>query len=62
MNKEKEFMKIAFKHFPEAKAKLKSEGVDVSLDMIPAFMDLSTKVMNEAYELGAQDALSGRRR
>lgn len=51
-----EFMKIAMKHFPEGKEKLKSVGVDISLSMLPIFTDLFTKVMNEAYELGRKDA------
>lgn len=55
-NREMEFMKIAMKHFPEGKEKLKSVGVDISLSMLPIFTDLFTKVMNEAYELGRKDA------
>ncbi len=55
-NLEMEFMKIAMKHFPEGKEKLKSAGIDVSLSMLPIFTELFTKVMNEAYELGKKDA------
>ncbi|MGN1401502.1 MAG: ComZ family protein [Bacillus sp. (in: firmicutes)] len=59
MNKQNEFLKIAMKHFPEAKVRLKEAGIDVSLNMLPAFMDLFTKVMGDAYELGIKE---GRRR
>lgn len=58
MNKRQmEFMNIAMKHFPEGKEKLKSVGIEISMDMLPTFMDLFTKVMNDAYELGKRDAL-----
>ena len=52
-----EFMNIAMKYFPEGKEKLKSVGIDVSLSQLPIFMDLFTKVMDEAYEMGKNDAL-----
>lgn len=53
----KEFMNIAMKYFPEGKEKLKGAGVNVSLSMLPVFMDLFIKIMDEAYELGKQDGL-----
>lgn len=56
MDNQMKFMKIAMKHFPEAKKRLKAVDIDVSIDMLPVFMDLFTKVMNEAYELGKKDA------
>ena len=49
-------MEIALKHFPEGKERLKKSGINISLTMIPVFMDLFTKVMDEAYELGKRDA------
>ena len=52
-----EFMNIAMKYFPEGKEKLKSVGIDVSISQLPIFMDLFTKVMDEAYEMGKKDAL-----
>ncbi|MGM9927398.1 MAG: ComZ family protein [Bacillus sp. (in: firmicutes)] len=52
-----EFMNIAMKYFPEGKERLKSVGIDVSLSQLPIFMDLFTKVMDEAYEMGKKDAL-----
>ncbi|MEH6942376.1 ComZ family protein [Bacillus sp. JJ722] len=57
---QKEFMNIAMKHFPEGKEKLKSVGIDISISMLPIFMDLFTKVMEEAYELGRRDALKNK--
>ncbi|MED4704492.1 ComZ family protein [Bacillus velezensis] len=51
-----EFMQIAMKHLPEAKAELEKSGIDLSLEMIQPFMDLFTSVMAEAYELGRSDA------
>lgn len=53
-------MNIAMKHFPEGKEKLKSVGIDISITMLPIFMDLFTKVMDEAYELGRQDAVKNK--
>ncbi|WP_153124910.1 ComZ family protein [Peribacillus tepidiphilus] len=59
MSQEKnlEFMAIAMKYFPEAKAKLDEAGIEISMEILPAFMELFTKVMQEAYELGRKDAL-----
>ncbi|MGE7602029.1 ComZ family protein [Peribacillus sp. NPDC097675] len=51
-----EFMGIAMKYFPEAKAKLEASGIPVTMDMAEPFMDLFKKVMQEAYDLGKQDA------
>ncbi|MGM9923975.1 MAG: ComZ family protein [Bacillus sp. (in: firmicutes)] len=59
-NHQREFMNIAMKHFPEAKERLKDVNIHLSLDMMPVFMDLFTKVMDEAYELGKRDALKNR--
>ncbi|MBM7586509.1 competence protein ComZ [Bacillus pakistanensis] len=60
MNQDKnmEFMQIAMKYLPEAKEQLDQAGVELSMEMIQPFMQLFTKVMNEAYELGKQDALA----
>ena len=51
-----EFMGIAMKYFPEAKAKLEESGIQVTMDMAEPFMDLFKKVMQEAYDLGKKDA------
>ncbi|MGD6875365.1 ComZ family protein [Bacillus infantis] len=58
-DKTMEFMQIAMKYMPEAQQELEKAGVELSLEMIQPFMTLFTKVMNEAYELGRQDAKSG---
>ncbi|MBS4188868.1 ComZ family protein [Bacillus sp. FJAT-49705] len=57
-DKTMEFMQIAMKHLPEAKQQLENAGIELSLDMIQPFMNLFTKVMNEAYEMGKADALA----
>ncbi|WP_260838808.1 ComZ family protein [Heyndrickxia oleronia] len=60
MNQDKsmEFMQIAMKYLPEqAKEKLDQAGVEISFELLQPFMELFTKVMNEAYELGKNDAL-----
>jgi competence protein ComZ len=50
-----EFMQIAMKYLPEAKEQLDKAGVELSMDLIEPFMNLFTKVMQEAYELGLAD-------
>lgn len=50
-----EFMQIAMKYLPEAKQKLEGTGIELSLDTIQPMMELFTKVMGEAYELGKKD-------
>ncbi|GKU81779.1 ComZ family protein [Niallia sp. NCCP-28] len=54
-DKTMEFMQIAMKYLPEAKEELDRAGVELSFEMIQPFMNLFTKVMNEAYELGKLD-------
>lgn len=58
MNEDKnmEFMQIAMKYLPEAQEKLKEAGIDFSMDLIEPFMGMFLNVMNEAYELGKQEA------
>lgn len=51
-----EFMGIAMKYFPEAKAKLEESGIPISMELAAPFMELFKKVMQEAYDLGIQDA------
>jgi len=53
-----QFMQIAMKYLPEAKEQLDQAGVELSMELIQPFMNLFTKVMQEAYELGREDALS----
>lgn len=52
-----QFMQIALKYLPQAKAQLDKAGVELSFDIIQPFMDMFTQVMQEAYELGREDAL-----
>ncbi|WML43369.1 ComZ family protein [Neobacillus sp. PS3-40] len=52
-----QFMQIALKYLPQAKEQLDKAGVELSFDIIQPFMDLFSKVMQEAYELGKNDAL-----
>ncbi|MEH7500796.1 ComZ family protein [Neobacillus drentensis] len=47
-----QFMQIAMKYLPEAKEQLDKAGVELSMELIEPFMNLFTKVMEEAYELG----------
>jgi len=51
-----QFMAIAMKYLPEAKQQLDKAGIELSMEVIQPFMDLFTKVMQDAYELGKQDA------
>ncbi len=51
-----EFMQIAMKYLPEAKQKLEESGIELSLETIQPMMELFTKVMGEAYDLGKQEA------
>ena len=52
-----QFMQIAMKYLPEAKEQLDHAGVELSMDLIQPFMELFTKLMQEAYDLGKEDAL-----
>ena len=51
-----QFMQIAMKYLPEAKEQLDKAGIELSMDLIQPFMNLFSKVMQEAYELGLADA------
>ena len=53
-----QFMQIAMKYLPEAKQILDETGVELSMEHVQPVLTLLTKVMNEAYELGKQDALA----
>jgi competence protein ComZ len=50
-----QFMQIAMKYLPEAKEQLDKSGVELSMELIEPFMNLFTKVMQEAYELGVAE-------
>ncbi|WP_040204527.1 ComZ family protein [Neobacillus jeddahensis] len=57
-DKSLQFMQIAMKYLPEAKEQLDQVGVELSMELIEPFMNLFTKVMQEAYELGREDGLN----
>jgi competence protein ComZ len=50
-----QFMQIAMKYLPEAKEQLDKAGVELSMDLIQPFMNLFTKVMQDAYDLGYEE-------
>ena len=52
-----QFMQIAMKYLPEAKQLLDQTGIELNMEHIQPMMDLLTKVMSDAYELGKEDAL-----
>ncbi|MDR7000816.1 competence protein ComZ [Neobacillus niacini] len=54
-DKSLQFMQIALKYLPEAKDQLDKAGVELSMDLVQPFMNLFTKVMQEAYELGWEE-------
>lgn len=56
MEKNMEFMQIAMKYLPEAQAQLKEAGIEFSPEMAQPFLEMFLKVMQEAYELGKNDA------
>lgn len=56
-DKSMQFMQIAFKYLPEAKEQLDKAGVELSMEVIQPFMELFSKVMQEAYDLGREEAL-----
>ena len=58
--KQMQFMQIAMKHLPEAKQMLDKTGIELSVEHLQPFMTLLTKVMDEAYELGKQEALQNK--
>ncbi|WP_404408686.1 ComZ family protein [Jeotgalibacillus malaysiensis] len=55
-DKTMEFMQIAMKYLPEAKAKMDEAGIEVSVESLQPFMTIFAKAMNDAYELGKADA------
>ena len=51
-----EFMTIALKYLPEAKERMEQAGIEVSNESLQPFMGLFAKAMNDAYELGKNEA------
>ncbi|MBE4909354.1 competence protein ComG [Bacillus luteolus] len=56
--KSMEFMQIAMKYLPEAKQMLDDTGIELTMDKLQPMIDMLTKVMADAYELGKQEASS----
>ncbi|WP_242221129.1 ComZ family protein [Bacillus cereus group sp. BfR-BA-01380] len=54
--KNMQFLQIAMKHLPEAKAILDDHGVALDMEKAQPVLELLMKVMGEAYELGKADA------
>jgi competence protein ComZ len=54
--KQLQFMQIAMKYLPEAKALLDESGIELDMANIQPVIELLTKVMSDAYELGKSDA------
>ncbi|WP_404432092.1 ComZ family protein [Sutcliffiella horikoshii] len=52
-----QYMAIAMKYLPEAKQMLDETGLELQPQHIQPLVSLLTKVMDEAYELGKQNAL-----
>lgn len=55
-DKSMEFMQIAMKHVPEAKAFFESKGIEMNLEDIQPMLGLLVRVMDEAYELGKNES------
>ncbi|KIL47395.1 ComZ family protein [Jeotgalibacillus campisalis] len=55
-DKTMEFMQIAMKYLPEAKERMEQAGIEVSVASLQPFMGLFAKAMNDAYELGKNEA------
>ncbi|MFD6509639.1 MULTISPECIES: ComZ family protein [Bacillus] len=53
--KSMQFLQIAMKHLPEAKAILDSNGIALDMENAQPVLELLMKVMGEAYELGKAD-------
>ncbi len=53
--KSMQFLQIAMKHLPEAKAILDDNGIALDMEKAQPVLELLMKVMNEAYELGKAD-------
>jgi competence protein ComZ len=54
--KNMQFLQIAMKHLPEAKAILDDNGIALDMAKAQPVLELLIKVMDEAYELGKSDA------
>lgn len=55
--KQMQFMQISMKYLPEAKALLDETGIELDMTKLQPVMELLTKVMSDAYDLGRQEAI-----
>ncbi len=55
--KQLQFMQIAMKYLPEAKSILDDTGMELDMTKLQPVIELLTKVMSDAYDLGHFDAL-----
>ncbi|MGA9287506.1 MAG: ComZ family protein [Anaerobacillus sp.] len=56
MEQNMKFMQIAMKYFPEAKQSLSEQDIELDLEKMQPLLQLFLKAMEDAYELGKQDA------
>ncbi|GAE35429.1 possible repressor of comG operon [Halalkalibacter akibai JCM 9157] len=50
------FMQIAMKHLPDGKKFLDDKGIELNMEDLQPMLELLLNVMNEAYELGKEQA------
>ncbi|WP_091274922.1 ComZ family protein [Alteribacillus persepolensis] len=50
------FMQVAMQHLPEAKTLLDKKGIELDMEDMQPAIELLTKVMEEAYNIGYEDA------
>lgn len=55
--KSMQFLQIAMKYVPEAKEMLAKQGIELDINTVEPFLKILTQVMEEAYELGKNDAV-----
>ncbi len=56
MDQNMKFMQIAMKYLPEAKQSLGEQEIELDLEKMQPLLQLFLKAMEDAYELGKQDA------
>ena len=56
MEQNMKFMQIAMKYFPEAKQSLSEQEIELDLEKMQPLLQLFLNAMEDAYELGKQDA------
>ncbi|MCA0989956.1 ComZ family protein [Pseudalkalibacillus hwajinpoensis] len=56
MDQNMKFMQIAMKYLPEAKQSLGEQDIELDLEKMQPLLQLFLKAMDDAYELGKQDA------